>query len=480
MATATKDAADEWGAVLDNSGLHHLAEAATALTQLGYTAPLSPQSKRARPHTVSDDDEHSSAIEADASVHKEEASTSSPKCIPENTNLDGSKQIFPQRLMHILNETSISDVITWLPHGQSFVIVKPTVFTEEILPLYFPESCGSCSEKKSLKTSNSSTCKYPSFTRKLNRWGFRQVSRGADAGAFQHKLFQRDKPDTCLHMVCQRSRRRKSEKKAEDEKSDRSDRSCIEIPVASQFSTKIIPTLSNSKRKLWSPRGTLVTDSESDTSSLSILHDEAKSLPPKKRKHCVNMNGSEAGTFTYRSTTPPRSNHCTDYSMLQSSPIKCSIGSNSPGELAIQTVEGKTTPAAPITTTPLLQPSQKTYLNANALLEHNIALNNIHSLNAAVAIAQVHTQHASLPITPSLLENLAVLTNNTSTQIAQNMNPPNLTISSALSSKNMIKSSQQTLKIVEKTSDVNTEHDAQERAVNAKKMLYSAFLQALK
>lgn len=43
-----------------------------------------------------------------------------------------------------------------------------------------------------------------------NNRGFRQATRGADTGAFHHPLFQRDQPDLCLDMVCQRSRDRKS------------------------------------------------------------------------------------------------------------------------------------------------------------------------------------------------------------------------------------------------------------------------------
>jgi len=466
MATATRSETDGWGTVMDNSGLHHLAEAATALTQLVDTVPLSPNSKGPRAHTVSDDDEHSSAIEIDASAHQEKLSPSSPQCVPENTNLDGSKLIFPQRLMHILNETSISDVITWLPHGQSFVIVKPIVFTEKILPVYFPESSGSCSEKKSLKASNSSV-KYPSFTRKLNRWGFRQISRGTDAGAFHHKLFQRDKPDMCLQMVCQRSRRRKGEKKTDEETSTGSGSGCIDILVASKSSTKIVPTLNNNKRKVWGPRGTLITDSESDTSS--SLHDEPKSLPPKKRKHCVRMNGSETGALTNRPTTPPRSNHVLDPSLSSSSPTNCTIGSISPQEYASKIIEGRVSVAASITPTSVLQPSPKSYLNEHALQEHNIAIQNIHSLNAVVAMGKVHTEHASLPTIPTL----AVFANNISTQKHTHMNinssPPSAT-----------SQSQQTHKIVENSSVINVNNDAQERAVNAKKLLYSAFLQALK
>lgn len=40
--------------------------------------------------------------------------------------------------------------------------------------------------------------------------GFRQATRGPDTGAFHHPLFQRNKPELCLEMVCQRSRDRRN------------------------------------------------------------------------------------------------------------------------------------------------------------------------------------------------------------------------------------------------------------------------------
>jgi hypothetical protein len=68
------------------------------------------------------------------------------------------KEIFPQKLMEILADTSLSDIVSWLPHGRSFVIIRPDLFCEMVLPKYLPpvDSRGST--------------KYPSFTRKLNRW----------------------------------------------------------------------------------------------------------------------------------------------------------------------------------------------------------------------------------------------------------------------------------------------------------------------
>eukprot|EP00567_Pseudictyota_dubia_P018574 CAMPEP_0197434278 /NCGR_PEP_ID=MMETSP1175-20131217/2027_1 /TAXON_ID=1003142 /ORGANISM="Triceratium dubium, Strain CCMP147" /LENGTH=550 /DNA_ID=CAMNT_0042962935 /DNA_START=230 /DNA_END=1882 /DNA_ORIENTATION=+ len=91
---------------------------------------------------------------------------------------------FPQKLMEILSSTDHTDIISWLPHGRGFVILQKRRFASEVLPRYFRQS------------------KYTSFTRKLNRWGFRRVTRGPEAGAYYHELFQRDHPGLCLRMSC--------------------------------------------------------------------------------------------------------------------------------------------------------------------------------------------------------------------------------------------------------------------------------------
>jgi hypothetical protein len=68
------------------------------------------------------------------------------------------REIFPERLLAILNDAALADVVTWLPHGRSFVIIRPDVFAENVMPQYFPSADARTSSK------------YPSFTRKLNRW----------------------------------------------------------------------------------------------------------------------------------------------------------------------------------------------------------------------------------------------------------------------------------------------------------------------
>ena len=71
-----------------------------------------------------------------------------------------SDMTFPETLMHMLSDQSSADVITWLPHGQAFVILRPGFLTDYVLPNYFD------SDDKRRK----GAMKYTSFTRKLNRW----------------------------------------------------------------------------------------------------------------------------------------------------------------------------------------------------------------------------------------------------------------------------------------------------------------------
>ena len=51
--------------------------------------------------------------------------------------------------------------ISWQPDGLSFIIRHPEKFTNDVLAIFFKQT------------------KFSSFTRKLYRWGFRQVNRGA-------------------------------------------------------------------------------------------------------------------------------------------------------------------------------------------------------------------------------------------------------------------------------------------------------------
>lgn len=159
--------------------LSHLVEAATALTKL-----------------VDGDKDKSRKIPTVEAPVCEPRTVSGDEDVERKPRLCGfPREIFPQRLFQMLADSSVSDAISWLPHGRSFVVIRPDVFSERVLPLYFH--------------SRASTTKYPSFTRKLNRWGFRQVTGGPDTGAFQHPLFRRDQPHQCLDMECEKRPRKR-------------------------------------------------------------------------------------------------------------------------------------------------------------------------------------------------------------------------------------------------------------------------------
>ena len=137
----------------EDDRLGNLVEAATALARLssiGNSVTLSPPEKHG---VVSSDDE-------DVDTHGQEViGEMAPTADSDQAcSLRNKREIFPQRLMAMLNDSTLSESITWLPHGRSFVILRPDVFTEQILPKYLPpiDARGST--------------KYASFTRKLNRW----------------------------------------------------------------------------------------------------------------------------------------------------------------------------------------------------------------------------------------------------------------------------------------------------------------------
>lgn len=99
---------------------------------------------------------------------------------------------FPQKLMQVLADTEISDVVTWLPHGKGFIILHKCKFSIDIMPRHFKHS------------------KFTSFTRKLNRWGFIRVPKGPEMGAYYHKYFQRDDHLLCMQMRCKSQKKTSS------------------------------------------------------------------------------------------------------------------------------------------------------------------------------------------------------------------------------------------------------------------------------
>jgi HSF-type DNA-binding len=100
---------------------------------------------------------------------------------------------FPHQLHAMLNEAELQgfqDVISWMPLGDAFIIRKPTVFTDRILPTVFRQT------------------KFSSFKRQLNAYGFqRQLTNSLDVWIYSNlPHFRRDSPD-----ACNRIRRRRSD-----------------------------------------------------------------------------------------------------------------------------------------------------------------------------------------------------------------------------------------------------------------------------
>lgn len=94
----------------------------------------------------------------------------------------GGGSNFPAKLHDILSRTDITDIISWSPHGRAWRVLKPKAFEEKIIPKYFRH------------------CKYNSFTRQVNGWGFRRITQGPDHNAYFHELFLRGLPHLCKRM----------------------------------------------------------------------------------------------------------------------------------------------------------------------------------------------------------------------------------------------------------------------------------------
>jgi len=75
--------------------------------------------------------------------------------------------------------------VAWMEDGKSFIIRKPDDFTRTVVPKFFKPT------------------KFSSFTRKLYRWGFRQVNRGIgpdDPIIFGNEHFQKENPEQLSKM----------------------------------------------------------------------------------------------------------------------------------------------------------------------------------------------------------------------------------------------------------------------------------------
>jgi hypothetical protein len=101
-----------------------------------------------------------------------------PSIIPHITR-GGVKTPFPIRLHNMLSGVEaqgLTHIVSWQPHGRSFLVHKPQEFSDHIMPLYFNQG------------------KFASFQRQLNLYGFKRLTRGPDTGSYYNELFLKGRP----------------------------------------------------------------------------------------------------------------------------------------------------------------------------------------------------------------------------------------------------------------------------------------------
>jgi hypothetical protein len=99
---------------------------------------------------------------------------------PHHRKNSGLPPQFPKLLHNMLgraDEGGYSSIVSWQPHGKSFLIRSRDQFVEQVMPLYFKQT------------------RFASFQRQLNLYGFLRVERkGPDHKSYYHKCFLRDAP----------------------------------------------------------------------------------------------------------------------------------------------------------------------------------------------------------------------------------------------------------------------------------------------
>ncbi len=89
---------------------------------------------------------------------------------------------FPAKLHAILERSDIADIVSWMPHGRAWRVHKPKAFESKVIPMFFVQ------------------CKYSSFIRQANGWGFRRITKGLDRNAYYHEFFLRGRSHLCRKM----------------------------------------------------------------------------------------------------------------------------------------------------------------------------------------------------------------------------------------------------------------------------------------
>ena len=78
---------------------------------------------------------------------------------------------FPVKLHQLLDRGVHSNIISWAPHGRSFILHQQKEFVETVMSIYFRQT------------------KLTSFQRQLNLYGFCRLTSGLDKGGYYHGKF---------------------------------------------------------------------------------------------------------------------------------------------------------------------------------------------------------------------------------------------------------------------------------------------------
>ena len=106
--------------------------------------------------------------------------------VSDHPNSTQNSELFPNKLYDALvsaEQTGDDDIVSFLPHGRAFKILKQERFVKEVMPKFFGDQT-----------------KWSSFSRQLNLYGFLKVTWGKDAGAYYHELFLKGKPNLINYM----------------------------------------------------------------------------------------------------------------------------------------------------------------------------------------------------------------------------------------------------------------------------------------
>lgn len=91
---------------------------------------------------------------------------------------------FPELIMEMISDEKNASAIVWYPDGQHFEVISKEIFLSDVLPRYMKAT------------------KWPSFTRKLRRWGFERIKKGRHTNSFYHKMFRKDDIILCRKIDC--------------------------------------------------------------------------------------------------------------------------------------------------------------------------------------------------------------------------------------------------------------------------------------